>query len=384
MKVEETIRNDNLAEMVPSLIGWYDRNARPLPWRERATPYRVWVSEIMLQQTRIEAVLPYFERFMQALPNVHSLAQAPEDVLLKLWEGLGYYSRVRNLQKAARQIEERFGGDLPGSFEELLTLPGIGEYTAGAVASIAFHQAVAAVDGNVLRVLARLTDCHEDVTSPQVKRRLSALAGILVPAERPGTFNSALMELGETICLPNTQPRCEACPVRDSCLAAARGCARELPVRAPKKPRRIERRLILVVITVDGEPRVLLHRRPEKGLLAGMWELPSLLLDSSWDKEQRNQEVVEQILSWGGKPPYGWYDLGTGKHIFTHVEWHMEGICVMTNRFTVNESYTWATGYRLAEELALPSAFRIYSVLLPILLSRAVTEGKTLMKGEIT
>jgi A/G-specific adenine glycosylase len=371
-----------LEELAMPLMAWYDRHVRPLPWREAPTPYRVWVSEIMLQQTRIEAVLPYFERFMEALPDIHALATAPEDLLMKLWEGLGYYSRVRNLQKAARQVEERFGGQLPGTFEELLTLPGIGEYTAGAVASISFDQPVAAVDGNVLRVLARLTDCHEDVTQPKAKKRLSALADSLVPVERPGVFNSALMELGETVCLPNTQPRCEACPVEDFCHAAEKGCARDLPVRAPKKARRVEERLVLLVIASGGEPRVLLHRRPPKGLLAGMWELPNLLLDPGWDREQRRRAAENQLISWGIESGSPLYDLGPGKHIFTHVEWRLEGVCVTVNPFTPSTDYIWATGRQLAEELALPSAFRTYSALLPILLAGAQTGSQPPMKGE--
>ena len=382
MAGERPVGLRSLEELAPSLMDWYNRHVRPLPWRESPTPYRVLVSEIMLQQTRIEAVLPYFDRFMEALPDIHALAQAPEDLLMKLWEGLGYYSRARNLQRAARQVEERFGGELPGSFEELLTLPGIGEYTAGAVASIAFDQPVAAVDGNVLRVLARLTDCREDVTRPQVKKRLAALADSLVPWERPGVFNSALMELGETVCLPNTQPRCEACPVREFCLAAVKGCARELPVRAPKKARRIEQRLVLVVIASGGEPMVLLHRRPEKGLLAGLWELPNLLADPSWDAAQRRRAAREQLHAWGVEPDSPLYELGPGKHIFSHVEWQMEGLCVTVSPFTVGEDYLWATGRRLAEELALPSAFRTYGALLPILLAGTGTPHSPIMKGD--
>ena len=224
-----------LAPYGRALLNWYDAHRRLLPWRLDAAPYRVWVSEIMLQQTRIEAVLPYFDRFMRQLPTIRDLAACGEDRLLKLWEGLGYYSRARNLQKAARVILEQYGGEMPGDYEALLGLPGIGEYTAGAVASISFGIPVPAVDGNVMRVLARLTANGEDILRPAAKRWFTAAAAAMLPPEAPGAFNQALMELGETVCLPNAEPRCGECPLAGACFARERGIARQLPVRAPKR-----------------------------------------------------------------------------------------------------------------------------------------------------
>ena len=230
----------------------------------------------MLQQTRIEAVLPYFERFMAAFPTVKELAQASEDRVLKLWEGLGYYSRARNLQKAARILMER-GGALPASYEELLALPGIGEYTAGAVASIAFGLPVPAVDGNVMRVLARLLAIDTDVLRPAAKKAFTAIAREMIPRDQPGAFNQAVMELGETLCLPNTQPKCGECPLRNVCKAHSLGRERDYPVRSPKKARTVEERTVLVLLTMlGGERRVLLHKRSGSGLLAGLWELPNV------------------------------------------------------------------------------------------------------------
>lgn len=337
------------------LTRWYLAHERAFPWRTEPTPYRVWVSEIMLQQTRIEAALPYFERFMAALPTVRDLAEAPEEVLLKLWEGLGYYSRVRNLQKAAQMIVSEYGGELPSEYEELLKLPGIGEYTAGAIASMAFGKRAAAVDGNVLRVMARLTDDDRDVMQTKTRRELSELTRRLVPSDNPGAFNQGLMELGETICLPNAMPKCAACPVREYCAVAGTERARELPTRAAPKPRRIEQRTVLTVITDEETPRVLLHKRPARGLLGGMWELPNYLTDAVLMIDLSSSVTDTQPLS-------------TAQHVFSHVEWRMEGKLVKVKPFTTPEDYVFVT----AEELsvyALPTAFRAYTVGLPQLLS---------------
>lgn len=354
--------------MARPLINWYRLHVRPLPWREDPTPYRVWVSEIMLQQTRIEAVLPYFDRFMTALPDVAALAGAEEELLLKLWEGLGYYSRVRNMQKAARIIMEEYDGRIPDQVEELLRLPGIGEYTAGAVASIAYGRRAAAVDGNVLRVFARLTACREDILRPAVKKELSSVVLAQVPAEAPGVFNQAVMELGETLCLPNTEPLCAACPVRPYCRGSAEGIARELPVRSPKKARRIEHRLILVVVTEKHIPRVLLHHRPGKGLLAGLWELPGIARPET-ATDLQNREAAEKETAGWGLVPSSIRALGSGRHIFSHVEWRMEGLLLLTPPFDPPEEYRFVTGRELADDVALPSAFRAYASLLPILLA---------------
>ncbi len=344
------------------LVNWYLEHERSFPWRTEPTPYRVWVSEIMLQQTRIEAALPYFERFMQALPTVKALAEASEDTLLKLWEGLGYYSRVRNLQKAAQQVMREYDGELPSEYSELITLPGIGEYTAGAIASIAFGKPTAAVDGNVLRVMARLTDDDRDVMQTVSRRELTALTRRLVPVENPGAFNQGLMELGETICIPNAAPKCNECPIRDYCAVAGTERAKDLPTRAAPKPRRVENRTVLTVITNEPQPRVLLHKRPLRGLLSGMWELPNTVLED---------KTVAEWLRALGIEVYDSTVTASGVHMFSHVEWRMNGFLVRTDVFTPCEGYCLVTAEEYAA-VALPSAFRIYTADIPVLLEEEV------------
>ncbi len=350
--------HEHLVKCVSPLCEWFLSGKRLLPWRTDPTPYRVWVSEIMLQQTRIEAVLPYFERFMNELPDVAALSAVDPDRLMKLWEGLGYYSRARNLQKAAGQIMARHGGELPADYDALLALAGIGEYTAGAIASIAFHIPVPAVDGNVLRVLARLTACDGDVMTPAVRRELTALAKALVPSDRPGDFNQALMELGERVCLPNTMPHCERCPIAAYCAVAGREEAASLPVRAKAKPRRIEEKTVLVILTKEARPRVLIRRRPSSGLLAGLWELPSA--------EGHGEPTVPlanltRVSEWGVLPD--------SRHIFSHIEWHMKGYVCAVEAAAVPAPYEWADAAALENDRALPTAFRAYAQMLPTWLS---------------
>ena len=343
-----------------ALSDWYLTHNRPLPWRQAPTPYRVWVSEIMLQQTRIEAVLPYYERFMARLPDVPSLAAAPEDVLLKLWEGLGYYSRVRNLQKAAQILCRDYGGELPADYEALLALPGIGDYTAGAIASIAFAIPVPAVDGNGMRVMSRLCCDETDVLSAGAKRHYAALFRELLPSNEPGRFNQAVMELGETVCLPGASPRCELCPLRFGCEAFAAGRQGELPVRVKRQTRRVEERTVQVVIGgTDGDRRVLLHRRPDSGLLAGLWELPNHLCSE------------ESMLPLTGlSAPLA---LPPGKHLFSHVEWRMTGeLYRCAGLPQLPQGYAWSSLTELQATVALPSAFRAYAALLPSLLTGEV------------
>ncbi|MDR3552732.1 MAG: A/G-specific adenine glycosylase [Clostridia bacterium] len=351
------------AERLPALaqpiLAWYARVARSLPWRAEPTPYRVWVSEVMLQQTRVETVLPYFERFVAALPDVGALAGASEPLLLKLWEGLGYYSRVRNMHKAARVMTERFGGRLPGSYEQLLTLPGIGEYSAGAVASIAFGIAVPAVDGNVLRVLSRLLACRADISQPRVKESFRAAARLMMPGEAPGDFNQAMMELGAVVCLPNAAPRCGECPASQGCEALRQHCADELPVRAPKKPRRIEQRTVVAVVS---RGRVLLGLRPETGLLAHMRELPNFESFLSQD------EIALRLAQWGAQGA-SLQRLEDGRHIFTHIEWRMQGYLARTEPFTPPDGFIWADEASLRDEHALPGAFKTYARHLPLWLA---------------
>ena len=266
-----------MENIAPALLDWFYANRRILPFRENPTPYHVWLSEIMLQQTRVSAALPYYERFLAALPDIPALAGCEEEKLHKLWEGLGYYSRVRNLQKAAKIVCAQYGGQLPADYNALLTLPGIGEYTAGAIASISFGLPVPAVDGNVLRVFARLYNDPRLVTDPQVKREFTARVMEHQPPAKAGDYNQALMELGALVCLPNGAPLCEQCPLGTLCRARAAGTALSLPQKTPPKARRITPVTVALVL---NEGRVLLQQRPAKGLLAGLWPPPALL---PWD-----------------------------------------------------------------------------------------------------
>ena len=355
-------------EWTPRLLAWYDAVKRDFPWRQNTDPYRVWVSEIMLQQTRIEAAMGYYHRFMEALPTVADLAAVEDDALLKLWEGLGYYSRARNLKKAAIAVMEQHSGHLPASYEALLSLPGIGEYTAGAIASISFGIPVPAVDGNVLRVLARLTASREDVLKPAVKKEFTRLAVQMVPNDRPGASNQAIMELGETVCLPNTLPDCGQCPLQDLCEANRLGCAAELPVRAPKKEKRLEKRSEIVIInTSEHNRRVLLHRRPASGLLAGLWELPSI---EEW---LTTTEVAAHVQDRLNVSITAVEPLPAARHLFSHIEWKMQGFCLYTDTDQTPPDSVWANVEQLQETYALPSAFRTYARLLPDLLVKEET-----------
>ncbi|MDR1465637.1 MAG: A/G-specific adenine glycosylase [Oscillospiraceae bacterium] len=328
------------------LLTWYDQNRRDLPWRGTPNAYHTWISEIMLQQTRVEAVLGYYTRFLAALPDVAALAEADEGRLLKLWEGLGYYSRARNLQKAARLVMERCGGALPRDPETLLTLPGVGAYTAGAIASIAYGLAVPAVDGNVLRILARLEARQEDITTDGAKRSAAARLQPLLPPLRPGDANQALMDLGAMVCLPNGTPLCDRCPLAEECLAFQQGRTAELPVRTAKKPRRTEQRTVLILRW--GE-RLALRRRESKRLLAGLWELPNSLGDLG---------ALALELGIAQKTVLTTESLGDGKHIFTHLEWHMSAWRLRLSAPPPGEGLTWVTETELREHYALPSAFK--------------------------
>lgn len=340
-----------LPAIAAPLVDWYRRSARVLPFREYATPYRVWISEIMLQQTRVEAALPYFERFTQALPDPAALAGAEEAQLMKLWEGLGYYSRARNLQKAALIITREYGGELPASYEKLLALPGIGEYTAGAIASIAFGIPVPAVDGNVLRVVSRIIGCRDDVLSPGVKKAFTKAIAPAIPRDCPGDFNQALMELGATVCLPNAAPRCDQCPVADQCWARASGDPTALPVKAAKKPRRIQPITVLIPVS---QGKILLHRRPAKGLLAGLWELPNR------EGALSREECAALLEGWGASFPR-LIPLREGQHIFSHITWQLGGfLALCPTPFEPPEGCVWVTPDQLEEEYALPSAFSCY------------------------
>ncbi len=310
---------EKLPLIVEPLLAWFGENARALPWREHPTPYYVWVSEIMLQQTRVEAVKPYFARFTAALPDIAALAGCQQERLLKLWEGLGYYNRVRNMQKAAQLVMREYGGSLPGTYEELRALPGIGSYTAGAIASIAYGQAVPAVDGNVLRVVSRICGSEEDISKQAVRVRFERELAETMPQDRPGAFNQALMELGATVCLPNGAPECAYCPVREFCCARQTGRQLELPVRAAKKARRVEERTVLVI---RDDRHAAVRRRPERGLLAGLYELPNC-------EGQLTQDEALAVVKEYGFQPIRIQPLAPAKHIFSHVEWRMSGYLVL-------------------------------------------------------
>ena len=304
-----------LNDIVKPLTEWYRQNKRSLPWRDRHNAYYTWVSEIMLQQTRVEAVKPYFRRFTEELPDPAVLAECPEEKLLKLWEGLGYYNRVRNMQIAAQTVVEEYDGVLPASYEKLLSLKGIGSYTAGAIASIAYDIPVPAVDGNVLRVITRIIEDDGDIMKQSVKKRIENKLQEIMPGEYPGDFNQALMELGEVICIPNGKPLCEKCPLSHLCLAHKEGREMELPKKAEKKKRRIEKKTVLVFRQGD---RIGIVRRPNQGLLAGMWEFPS-------KEGHLTMQQVKEYLSETVSCEVTVKRLKSGKHIFSHVEWHMRG-----------------------------------------------------------
>ena len=330
-----------------ALLPWYDEHVRDLPWRRDVTPYRVWVSEIMLQQTRIEAAKGYFARFMAALPTVEDLAAAEEETVLKLWEGLGYYSRARNLHKAAQIIVSEYGGQLPADVKALRALPGVGDYTAGAIASIAFGLREPAVDGNVLRVCARLTACDDSIADAKVKAAFRETLRAQYPQDRCGDFTSAIMELGETVCLPGT-PDCGACPLQAMCAAHGLGRETDFPVMPDKKPRRVQPRTVFLL---EHDGLIALTRRPDKGLLAGLWEFPNV------DGALSEAEAMAQAAAWGCEPSKA-VPCGRAVHIFTHLEWHMTGWRVQCA--APSPRFTWTTPSDREHIYPVPTAFRAY------------------------
>ena len=324
------------------LLQWYEENARELPWRQNITAYRVWISEIMLQQTRVAAVIGYFTRFLEAFPTVEALAAAPEEQLLKLWQGLGYYSRARNLQKAAKQIMERHGGTFPRQYEDIRALAGVGDYTAAAIASIAFGLPRAAVDGNLLRVAARVMGDDTDITTPAGKRHFSEAISRILPVKYPGKFNQAMMDLGATVCIPGGAPLCDRCPAAAFCQANRLGLQAALPRRAKKKPRRIEQRNVYFFFR---DRRVALRQRPDRGLLAKLWEFP-------------NDTDPKQLWDLDLASPARF--AGVGKHVFTHIEWHMTGYTAYLAREELPEGWVWATLEELWQVYSIPSAFSCF------------------------
>lgn len=332
------------------LLSWYEENRRILPWREKPEPYRVWISEIMLQQTRVEAVKPYFERFMDRLSDVRALAGAEDEVLLKLWEGLGYYNRARNLKKAAQVMEAEYGAQLPSSYRALLELPGIGSYTAGAIASIAFGIPEPAVDGNVLRVLSRLFECREDIGRQSVKRQMEDRIRSCMDRDRPGDYNQALIELGAIVCIPAGEPLCRACPLSSLCLARKNGSIGELPVKAKKKARRIEEKTVFLI---EFEDKAAIRKRRERGLLAALYEFPNVpghLTEGEIPAALSISEGQIKIIE----------ALPEAVHIFSHVEWHMTGYRIRLVSECPN-LFQMTRKNEIFEKYPLPAAFSVYT-----------------------
>ena len=356
--VDAVLYSPQMKETVQPLVEWFRENQRDLPWRKRMDAYRVWISEIMLQQTRVEAVKPYYERFLKELPDVKALAEVPEDRLLKLWEGLGYYNRARNLKEAACQIMEKYGGRFPETYEEIRGLKGIGNYTAGAVSSFVYGVRKPAVDGNVLRVVTRITADWSDISKAGTRTKVEREVEEVIPAEAAGDFNQSLIELGAIVCVPNGEPKCGICPVSGICLAHAQGRETEFPVKAKKKERRIEKRTILVFR--DNE-KAAVRKRPDTGLLAGLYEFPGT------EGHLKQPEVVRYAKSLG-LMPIRVKKLGSAKHIFSHVEWHMVGYEVIVDELEKNVrdqgaapgEILFAELRELKEHYPMPSAFEAY------------------------
>lgn len=346
-----------LEKCIKPLLAWFKGHARVLPWRSEPTPYRVWISEIMLQQTRVEAVKPYFERFVRELPDIASLAECPEDKLLKLWEGLGYYNRVRNMQLAAKQIEADYDGVMPSDYDALLKLKGIGHYTAGAISSIAYGKKAPAVDGNVLRVLTRLTEDATDIMKQSFRTEMEDILVEIMPEEQAGEFNQALMELGATVCVPNGEPKCAECPWERICLAHKNGTETNYPVKSKQKPRRIEEKTILLIR--DGD-KVVLQKRPSGGLLAGLYEFPG---KKGYLSEKDAVDAVKAM----GFLPLRIQSLPDAKHVFSHIEWHMRGYMIR-----VEETENVPAGFFLVDkeqterDYAIPAAYAAYTKVMNI------------------
>ncbi len=330
------------------LLAWHDVHARDLPWRGERDPYKIWISEIMLQQTTTQTVKGYYARFLAAFPTVRALADAPEEDVLKLWEGLGYYSRARNLQKAARIVAREMDGRLPDTAEALKKLPGIGDYTAGAIASMAFDRPELAMDGNLTRVLARLTAEDGCVGDAAVRKRLRAAGGALIDPDRPGDFNQAMMGLGRLVCLPGS-PKCGECPVSGRCAAHARGVEKELPVMPPKIEKKTERRGVALVLCGG---RVLVRRRPADALLGGLWEFPNF-------RDAMDVSSLAECLAELGVAARGGRRLLSASHVFTHLVWKMEGFLFAADALPEGESLRAVDGAGLSA-LPMPTAMRAF------------------------
>lgn len=351
-EVKVVLEEPELYEIAEPVVGWFRQNKRDLPWRKDQDPYHVWVSEIMLQQTRVEAVKPYYERFLKELPRVKDLAEAKEDTLLKLWEGLGYYNRVRNMQKAAQQIMVDFHGEFPNTYEEILSLKGIGNYTAGAISAFAFGLPKPAVDGNVLRVVSRITGSREDIMKQSVRKAMERALEQVIPEDAASDFGQGLIELGAIVCVPNGEPKCEECPAAFACVARKQGLTAEIPVKKKAKARRIEKRTVFIF--KDGE-KLAIRKRPGKGLLAGLYEFPN-------EEGRLTQKEVTAYSKEIGLMPVRVKKLESAKHIFSHVEWHMTGYEVIVDELekTNKKEFLFIHPEEIGQRYPLPSAFETY------------------------
>lgn len=351
-EVPVVLEYPQLYEMREPLVQWYRENKRDLPWRENPEAYRVWISEIMLQQTRVEAVKGYYDRFLKTLPDVQSLAEAEEDQLLKLWEGLGYYNRVRNMQKAARQIMVDYHGVFPSDYEEIRSLTGIGSYTAGAISSFAFGKPEPAVDGNVLRVLTRILADHSDIMKQSTKTKMEKALRKVIPADSPSDFNQGLIELGAIVCVPNGEPKCQECPVSHLCRAREEGRISEFPVKKKAKARRIEDKTILVF---RDDEEIAIGKRDKKGLLAGLYELPNV-------PGHLSRKEVENYCKEIGLLPIRIKKLPAAKHIFSHVEWHMIGYDIRVDELekTNKKEFLFIHPGEIEKTYPIPAAFEMY------------------------
>ena len=346
------MKTSQLKNIVIPLLDWYHNNSRKLPWRENKAPNRIWISEIMLQQTRVEAVISYYERFMKRFPTVESLAVCEDEELFKLWEGLGYYTRARNLKKAAQVICTHFQGQFPSQFDQILALPGIGVYTAGAIASIAFEQARAAVDGNVLRVITRLTGDNRDITDAKFRDEITKVLEDSYPQSQRGDFTQSLMELGAVVCVPNGAPQCNRCPLSKFCDAYSNGTQLLYPVKKKKSARKMEQKTVLILSFQD---KIALRKREGDGVLSGMWELPNQ--EGTLTRQQVYQWLAKKgvIVDTIKEPSNKKKQL---KHIFTHIEWHMTYWIISCSTTGTDQNFVWVTDEQLEQDIALPTAFK--------------------------
>lgn len=335
-------------KLIDTLLTWYDQNKRELPWRDKQNPYYIWISEIMLQQTQVKTVIPYFERFIKALPDIDALASVSEEKLNKLWEGLGYYKRAANLKKASQKIKEDYEGQMPETYEALLTLPGIGPYTAGAIASISFGERKAAIDGNLMRVFARLLELDYPSNTTSSYKAYETVIMPYLPAHRPGDFNQALMDIGAGICLAKSKPLCQLCPLKDFCQSYLKQTINHFPKKIAKKEKRLENRLILIL---NYNNYYYIEKKEENGVLKGLWAFTNL------NKDQISLEGALNRLNLNVKAII---PLGDKVHIFTHIKWQMSGYCVILKDVAKNLPGQWVTSKNLEKNYSLPSAYKSF------------------------